>query len=142
MGSNEIRLRKQKLNPGRIARHRDYAELMRKHRRGLKTKQLLLVVIYIVIVLVLLLLSYIAIHVERTREAKQLRTNADTLATNDMATLDSLDLRVLKFDTLRFKYIFPQTYTAADLNAAEITECEKLLCSYISEYNEEGVKRF
>ena len=70
MGSNEIRLRKQRLNPGKIARHRDYAELMRRHRRGLKTKQLLLVAIYIVIVLLLLLLSYIAIRIERNREGK------------------------------------------------------------------------
>lgn len=70
MGSNEIRLRKEKLNPGRIARHRNYNELMRRHRRGLKTRQLLLVAIYIVIVLVLLLLSYIAIRIERNREGK------------------------------------------------------------------------
>jgi len=70
MGSNEIRLRKNKLNPGKIARHRNYAELMRKHRLGLKTRQLLLVVIYIVIVLLLLLLSYIAIRIERNREEK------------------------------------------------------------------------
>lgn len=68
MGSNEIRLRKNKLNPVRIARHRNYAELMRKHRRGLKTRQLLLVAIYIVVVLMLLLLSYIAIRIERNRE--------------------------------------------------------------------------
>jgi hypothetical protein len=70
MGSNEIRLRKQKLNPAKIARHRNYAELMRKHRRGLKTKQLLLVAIYIVIVLLLILLSFIAIRIERQREGK------------------------------------------------------------------------
>lgn len=70
MGSNEIRLRKQKLNPGRIARHRNYAELMRRHRRGLKTKQLLLVTVYIIIVLLLILLSYIAIRVEKNREGK------------------------------------------------------------------------
>jgi competence protein ComGC len=73
MGSNEIRLRKQRLNPGNISRHRNYAELMRRHRRGLKTRQLLLVVIYIVIVLVLLLLSYIAIRVEKAREGKNAR---------------------------------------------------------------------
>ena len=70
MGSNEIRLRKHKLNPGKVARHRDYAELMRKHRRGLKTKQLLLVAIYIVIVLLLVLLSFMAIRIERQREGK------------------------------------------------------------------------
>ena len=70
MGNNEIRLRKQRLNPGRIARHRDYAELMRRHKRGLKTKQLLLVAIYIVIVLLLILLSFIAIRIEKEREKK------------------------------------------------------------------------
>jgi hypothetical protein len=70
MGSNEIRLRKQKLNPGRIARHRNYAELMRRHRRGLKTKQLLLVVIYVIIVLLLLLLSFIAIRLEKNKGRK------------------------------------------------------------------------
>jgi len=70
MGSNEIRLRKQKLNPGKIARHRNYAELMRRHRRGLKTKQLLLIVIYIIVVLLLILLSFIAIRIEKNREKK------------------------------------------------------------------------
>jgi len=70
MGNNEIRLRKQKLNPGRIARHRNYAELMRRHKRGLKTKQLLLIIIYIIVVLLLLLLSFIAIRIEKNREGK------------------------------------------------------------------------
>lgn len=70
MGSNEIRLRKQRLNPRQIARHRDYSELMRKHRRGLKTKQLLLVVVYIIVVLILILLSFIAIRLEKEREKK------------------------------------------------------------------------
>ena|SRR5688572_3438025 len=71
MGSNEIRLRKQRLNPGRIAHHRNYAELMRRHRRGLKTKQLLLVVVYIIVVLLLILLSFIAIRIEKSREDKK-----------------------------------------------------------------------
>ena len=70
MGSNEIRLRKQKLNPGRIAHHRNYAELMRRHRRGLKTKQLLLLVVYIIVVLLLILLSFIAIRIEKNKEGK------------------------------------------------------------------------
>jgi hypothetical protein len=70
MGSNEIRLRKQKLNPGKIARHRNYAELLRRHRRGLKTRHLLLVAIYVVVVLLLILLSYIVIRIERQREGK------------------------------------------------------------------------
>jgi uncharacterized membrane protein YvbJ len=77
MGSNEIRLRKQKLNPGKIAHHRNYAELMRKHRRGLKTKQLLLVAIYIVIVLLLILLSFIAIRIAKNREGKSSRTSIE-----------------------------------------------------------------
>ena len=71
MGNNEIRLRKQRLNPGRIARHRDYAELMRRHKRGLKTKQLLLVVVYIIVVLILILLSFIAIRLDKNREEKK-----------------------------------------------------------------------
>lgn len=74
MGSNEIRLRKQRLNPGKIARHRDYTELMRKHKRGLKTRQLILVAIYIVIVLLLIILSFIAIRIERQREGKTAST--------------------------------------------------------------------
>jgi flagellar biosynthesis/type III secretory pathway M-ring protein FliF/YscJ len=71
MGGNEIRLRKQRLNPGRIARHRDYAELMRRHQRRLKAKQLLLVVVYIIVVLILILLSFIAVRIEKTREGKK-----------------------------------------------------------------------
>jgi uncharacterized membrane protein YvbJ len=70
MGSNEIRLRKQKLSPGRIAHHRNYADLMRKHRRGLKTKQLLLLAVYIIVVLLLIILSFIAIRVQKNKEGK------------------------------------------------------------------------
>lgn len=80
MGSNEIRLRKQKLNPRRIERHRNYAELMRRHRRGLKTKQLLLLVVYIIVVLILILLSYIAIRVEKERESKNARVTTFTIS--------------------------------------------------------------
>jgi uncharacterized membrane protein (DUF485 family) len=80
MGSNEIRLRKQKLNPGRIARHRNYDELMRRHKRGLKTKQLLLVVIYVIIVLLLLLLSFIAIRLEKNKEEKSSYTPVEVKA--------------------------------------------------------------
>jgi hypothetical protein len=77
MASNEIRLRKNKLNPGKIARHRNYDELVRKHRRVLKTQQLLLAVVYIVVVLVLILLSYMAIRVERKREGKTSRISTE-----------------------------------------------------------------
>ena len=77
MGSNEIRLRKQRLNPGRIARHRNYDELMRRHKRGLKTKQLLVVVIYAIIVLLLLLLSFIAIRLEKNKEGKSTNTSVE-----------------------------------------------------------------
>ena len=77
MGRNEIRLRKQKMSSGRIARHRNYAELMRKHKRGLKTKQLLLVVIYTIEILLLLLLSFIAIRIEKNKGRKSTSTCID-----------------------------------------------------------------
>ncbi len=76
MGSNEIRLRKQKLNPGRVARHRNYAELMRKHERSLKTRHLIVVLVYFIVVLIMLFISLMIIRMEKKKELKNVRAYA------------------------------------------------------------------
>ncbi len=70
MGSNEIRLRKQKLNPGRIARYRNYPALMHKHKQALRTRHLIIVLIYFIIVMSLLFISVMIIRMERKKELK------------------------------------------------------------------------
>ncbi len=70
MGNNEIRLRKQKLSTGKIARHRNYAELLRKHKRGLKTRHLIIVLIYSIIVFVILSISIMLIRTGKKKVSK------------------------------------------------------------------------
>ena len=66
----------------------------------------------------------------------------DTLAIIDKAILDSVDFVVLNVDTLETQHIFPSTYTSTDLIEGEIIKCEKLLKSYILDYNKEAIMRF
>ena len=63
------------------------------------------------------------------------------MITDDNASLDSLDFNVIKYDT-SYHYIFPKTFKSTDLSSKEIMECEKLLRSYIVDYNTEATKRF
>jgi hypothetical protein len=79
------------------------------------------------------------------------KTNDSTLTISDSADstkvmqniLDSLDFSILKYDTtFRYRYIFPSTFKPTDLSSAEIIECEKLLRTYVLNYNEEATKEF
>jgi hypothetical protein len=67
------------------------------------------------------------------------KTNA--MITNDNSSLDSLDFNVIKYDT-SYSYIFPNTFKSTDLSVKEIMECERLLRSYIVDYNTKSAKRF
>lgn len=64
MGRNEIRLRKNLMSAGRIARHRNYSELMRQHNKEIRLKRVLRVFYYFLIILFLLILLLIVLRWE------------------------------------------------------------------------------
>jgi preprotein translocase subunit SecG len=76
MGKNEIRLRRQMMSTGRIARHRNYTELMRQHDRDVKLKRVLRVFIYFLVVLFLVIILIIVLRWEK--RATQKNTQAST----------------------------------------------------------------
>lgn len=65
MGRNEIRLRRNMMSTGRIARHRNYTELMRQHDRDTKMKRVLRVFLYFLIILFLLIILLIVVRWEK-----------------------------------------------------------------------------
>jgi len=50
MGRNEIRLRRQRMNSGRIASHRNYGKLMATHERDQKIRRVTRIVIYFLLI--------------------------------------------------------------------------------------------
>jgi len=71
MGRNEIRLRRQMMNAGRIAQHRNYGELMARHEREVKVRRIIKVFIYFLIIAFLLILFLIVTHVEKRENVKE-----------------------------------------------------------------------
>ena len=65
MGRNEIRLRRNPMSSGRIARHRNYSELMRQHDKEIRLKRVLKVFTYFLIILFLIILLLIVLRWER-----------------------------------------------------------------------------
>jgi hypothetical protein len=71
MGRSEIRLRRQMMSSGRIARHRNYTELMRQHEHDVKLKRVLKVFLYFLIILILLITLVIVIRWEKRASEKK-----------------------------------------------------------------------
>lgn len=61
MGKHEIRLRRQKMTSGRIEGHKNYYEIMRRHRKSMHNKRLLKSVVYVLFVLGIILVIYFAL---------------------------------------------------------------------------------
>lgn len=59
MGRNEIRLRRERISAGRIARHRNYSELMRLYDRDQRLKRVLRAFTYFLVILFLLIILLI-----------------------------------------------------------------------------------
>ncbi len=59
MDKNEIRLRREQISQGRIARHRNYSELMRIYDRDMRLKRVLRVFTYFLVILFLLIILLI-----------------------------------------------------------------------------------
>ncbi len=71
MGRNEIRLRRNRMSTGRIARHRNYTELMRMHDKEVRMKRVLRVFTYFLVILFLLILLIIVIRWEQFSTGKE-----------------------------------------------------------------------
>jgi len=80
MGSNEIRLRRQKLSEGKIKTHRNYAMLMQRHKRDQMIKQAIRFLVYFMIIAFLLILSFIVVH----RMKKQEMNNKSKTVTTEI----------------------------------------------------------
>ncbi len=65
MGRNEIRLRRNMMSTGRIARHRNYTEVMRQHDSSTKLKRILRVFAYFLVALFFLILLIIVLRWEK-----------------------------------------------------------------------------
>lgn len=70
MGKNEIRLRREMMSAGRIARHRNYDKLMERHHRYQKVKRITQVLTYILLAVILLLVIAIAFKWDKLTKAK------------------------------------------------------------------------
>lgn len=70
MGRNEIRLRRQMMNTGRIARHRNYGELMARHERDLRIKRIARIVISFLLIVFLLIIFAIVVRWEKQEDQK------------------------------------------------------------------------
>lgn len=71
MGKNEIRLRRQRMSAGNIARHRNYGELMERHERDQKWKRMFRLFIYFLIVAFLTIIFVIVVRWEKKVETKR-----------------------------------------------------------------------
>ena len=76
MGRNEIRLRRNMMSTGRIARHRNYSELMRQHDRDTRLRRILRVFTYFLIVLFLLIILIIVMRWETKQTERSDKNNA------------------------------------------------------------------
>lgn len=74
MGRNEIRLRRNMMSTGRIARHRNYAELMRQHDRDSRLNRVLKVFGYFLVALFLIIILIIVLRWEKKQSDKSTTT--------------------------------------------------------------------
>lgn len=79
MGKSEIRLRRNMMSTGRIARHRNYTEVMRQHDRDTKLKRILKVFTYFLIILFITLILIIVIRWERRKTLKSSKASTEIL---------------------------------------------------------------
>ena len=76
MGRNEIRLRRQRMSSGHIARHRNYDELMEKHQRHIRVRRIAIACIYL-----LLIISLLAIYIVTKRQQNLAPANRNAKGT-------------------------------------------------------------
>lgn len=70
------------MSTGRIARHRNYTELMRQHDRDVKLKRVLRVFIYFLVVLFLVIILIIVLRWEKRATQKNTQASAEWVIKN------------------------------------------------------------
>lgn len=68
MGRNEIRLRRQNVSSGSMARHRNYSKLMARHERNQRVQRTIRAMIYVVVVIVLIILVILFVMVKHLEQ--------------------------------------------------------------------------
>lgn len=59
------------MSSGRIARHRNYGEIMARHERDVKVKRVIRVFVYFLIIAIIVLLYFIVTRVEKKSTEKK-----------------------------------------------------------------------
>lgn len=75
MARNDIRLRRQRMTTGNIARHRNYGDIMERHERDQKWKRMFKVFIYFLIAAFFTIVLIIVVRWEK-RESKNQNTHS------------------------------------------------------------------
>lgn len=78
MGRNEIRLRRKMMSSGRIARHRNYGELIARHEREVKIKRLTRLMIYFLLIAFFLIVFIIVLRWEKRESIRNQNEVAPT----------------------------------------------------------------
>ncbi len=71
MARNDIRLRRQRMTAGNIARHRNYGDIMQRHERDQKWKRMFKVFIYFLIAAFLTIVLIIVVRWEQRKNRDQ-----------------------------------------------------------------------
>lgn len=69
MGKSEIRLRRNSMSSGRIARYRNYEDLLARHERDVRIKRLSRLIVYILII-VILICTFLAVFIIRDKKTR------------------------------------------------------------------------
>lgn len=75
MARNDIRLRRQRMTTGNIARHRNYGDIMERHERDQKWKRMFKVFIYFLIAAFLTIILVIVVRWEQRKNKDQASAN-------------------------------------------------------------------
>lgn len=78
MARNDIRLRRQRMTAGNIARHRNYGDIMERHERDQKWKRMFKVFIYFLIAAFFTIVLVIVVRWEQRKSKGQATANKVT----------------------------------------------------------------
>jgi formate hydrogenlyase subunit 3/multisubunit Na+/H+ antiporter MnhD subunit len=71
MAENEIRLRRKAMSAGKLKNYRNYALLLKRHKRDSMIRQAIRFMIYFLIVALLLTISFIVVYNTRKQEMEK-----------------------------------------------------------------------
>ncbi|MCE2733044.1 MAG: hypothetical protein ACK5WV_13830 [Chryseotalea sp.] len=78
MARNDIRLRRNRMQAGNIARHRNYGELLQRHEREQKFRRIFKLFGYFLVVAFLIILFVIVVRWEQRKKEKQNKLQKQT----------------------------------------------------------------